>query len=213
MPKLKPETQAARREHILDAAERCFAAAGFHGTSMQDICREAGVSAGAIYVYFNSKEELIGGIADRDRAKFAHQLKEVAEAPDLLSALAKLGEHYAVVEPHYKRVLFVEIGAEATRNAAVGATFRSVDDFCLHQLEELLRKAAAEGRIAPTVDPLTLARIISLIGDGLFWRRAIDPFFDATTVLPALTTAISVLINAVPAAAPHGAAAAKGGSS
>lgn len=212
MPKLKPATQAARREHILDAAERCFAATGFHGTSMQDICREAGVSAGAIYVYFNSKEELIAGIADRDRTKFAHQLTEVAAAPDLLSALARLGEHYTVVEPHYKRVLFVEIGAEATRNAAVGTTFRSVDDFCQQQLEELFRKAAAEGRISPSIDPVTLARVVGLIGDGLFWRRAIDPFFDAKTILPALTQAIAGLMNPVANPPAASAAAAEGSS-
>lgn len=199
MPRLKPATQAAKREHILDAAERCFAAAGFHGTSMQDICKEAQVSAGAIYVYFSSKEELIAGITERDRAKFASQLAEVAAAPDLITALAKLGEHYTVVEPQYKRVLTLEIGAEATRNPAVGKTFRSVDDFCLQQLEQLFRKAAAEGRIAPTVDPLTLARVAGLIGDGLFWRRAVDPLFDAKTVLPALTQAIASLINPVDA--------------
>jgi AcrR family transcriptional regulator len=58
MPKLKPEVQHQRREHILDAAERCFARAGFHRTTMHDICREAGVSPGALYVYFDSKEAL-----------------------------------------------------------------------------------------------------------------------------------------------------------
>ena len=62
MPKLKPDTQRARREHILDAAEQCFARAGFHRTTMQDICRDAAVSPGALYVYFASKEDLIAGI-------------------------------------------------------------------------------------------------------------------------------------------------------
>jgi len=55
MPKLKPEVQTARREHILDAAETCFARAGFHRTTMHDICKEASVSPGALYVYFDSK--------------------------------------------------------------------------------------------------------------------------------------------------------------
>ena len=42
--------KAARtRARILDAAERCFARAGFHRTTMQDICKEAKVSAGAIF--------------------------------------------------------------------------------------------------------------------------------------------------------------------
>ena len=74
MPKLKPETQLARREHILDTAEKCFALHGFHATTIQIICREAGISAGALYVYFNSKEALIAGICERDRAEFSDRL-------------------------------------------------------------------------------------------------------------------------------------------
>lgn len=198
MPKLKPATQAARREHILDAAERSFAAHGFHRTSMQDICREAGVSAGAIYVYFKSKEELIAGIADRDRANLAAQLAEVGAAPDLLSALSKLGEHYAVDEPQHKRLMCVEIGLEATRNDEVGRIFRTTDQFCTQQFTDLLARAKAAGRIAPALDTEILARVISVIGDGLFWRRAVDPTFDAKSVLPALTQAIATLINPVP---------------
>ena len=62
MPKLKPEVQQARRERILDAAEQCFARAGFHRTTMHDICKEAGVSPGALYVYFDSKEALVNAL-------------------------------------------------------------------------------------------------------------------------------------------------------
>ena len=80
MPKLKPDTQRARREHILDAAEHCFANSGFHRCTMQDICREAGVSPGALYVYFSSKEALIAGIAERDRADFAARFDALAGA-------------------------------------------------------------------------------------------------------------------------------------
>jgi AcrR family transcriptional regulator len=87
MPKLKPDIQRARREHILEAAERCFANAGFHRTTMHDICKEAAVSPGALYVYFDSKEALIAGIAGRDRAEFAERLAALSDAPDFLKAL------------------------------------------------------------------------------------------------------------------------------
>ena len=93
MPKLKPDTQRARREHILDAAERCFARAGFHRCTMHDICKEAGISPGALYVYFSSKEELIAGIAERDRSRLAGELAEISKSPDLLAALGQRGEH------------------------------------------------------------------------------------------------------------------------
>lgn len=199
MPKLRPETQQARRERILDAAELCFARAGFHRSTMQDICREAGISPGALYVYFASKEDLIAGIVERDRAKLAAELAELSHAPDLLSALAKLGEHYAIEEPQHKRVLGIEIGSEATRNPAVGAIFKSVDEYCRQSFEQVFERAQQDGKIKPQDDPRTLSEVVSLMGDGLFWRRAVDPEFDANKVLPVLVRMVSTLLNPVTA--------------
>jgi TetR/AcrR family transcriptional repressor of uid operon len=195
MPKLKPETQQARRERIIDAAELCFARAGFHRTTMQDICKEAGISPGALYVYFASKEDLIAGIVERDRAKLASDLVQLSNAPDLLSALAKLGEHYTIEEPHYKQVLHIEIGSEATRNPAVGEIFRSVDEFCRQAFEQLFERAERDGKIKLDDDPQVVSAVLSLIGDGLFWRRAVDPEFDVQKVMPVLMKMVSTLLN------------------
>lgn len=197
MPKLKPDTQRQRREAILDAAERCFARAGFHRTSMQRICKEAGISPGALYVYFASKEDLIAGITERDRAKLAEKLSTLPDAPDLMSALAALGEHYAVEEPHYKRVLCVEIGCEATRNPAVGEIYKTVDAFCRQSFGQLFEKAQKDGRIESKDDPRLLAEVVSLIGDGLFWRRAVHPDFDAQAVMPVLVRMVSAILQPV----------------
>lgn len=198
MPRLKPDTQRARRETILDAAELCFARAGFHRTTMQDICTEAGISAGALYIYFKSKEDLIAGIAERDRNTLAGQFKELATAPDLLAALGALGAYYTVEQPLHKRLLFLEIGCESTRNPAVGEIFRSVDTFCRQSFETLFQRAADEGRIASGIDPRETAQLLAVIGDGLFWRRAVDPTFDAQALLPAVMRLVGLLINPVP---------------
>lgn len=197
MPKLKPDTHRARREHILDAAELCFARAGFHRTTMQDICKTTSVSPGALYVYFGSKEDLIASIVERDRAKLAGELAQLANAPDLLLALTALGEHYSVEEPQHKRVLCVEIGVEATRNADVGELFRSTDTFCKDSLAKLFERAQRDGRIAPEHDLKTIVSVISVIGDGMFWRRAVDPNFDAKSIMPVLTGILSNLLNPV----------------
>ncbi len=209
MPKLSPSTQAARRTHILDAAEICFARSGFHRTSIQDICKKAGVSAGALYVYFASKEALIAGIAERDRNKLADELAVLAGMPDLAAALARLGEHYAVEEPQHKRLLCVEIGLESTRNAAVGEIYRSVDRFVFESFVQLFERAAAEGRIRPALPPAELARIVCILGDGMFWRRAVDPDFDARSVIPAITAIVSGLLNVPAEAETRGAPGAK----
>lgn len=200
MPKLKPDTQRQRRERILDAAERCFARAGFHRTTMQHICKEAGISPGGLYVHFASKEDLIAGITERDRAKLAAKLTDLPDAPDLMNALARLGEHYALEEPHYKRVLCVEIGCEATRNPEVGEIYRTVDRFCRQSFEQVFSKAREGGRIAADDDPRLLAEVVSLIGDGLFWRRAVHPDFNAEEVLPVLVRMVSELLKPVDAA-------------
>ncbi len=159
MPKLKPDIQRARREHILDAAEQCFARAGFHRTTMHDICKEAGVSPGAFYVYFDSKEALIAGIAERDRADFAERLAALAAAPDFLQALKELGEHYFVHEPAYRRQMCIEIGLESTRNPRVGEIFREVDAFVASSFEKLFQRMKDEGRIAPDLDIPMLTQV------------------------------------------------------
>jgi AcrR family transcriptional regulator len=198
MPKLKPDIQRARREHILDAAEQCFARAGFHRTTMHDICKEASVSPGAVYVYFDSKEALIAGIAERDRAEFGERLAALANASDFLQALKELGEHYFVHEPAYKRRMCVEIGLESTRNERVGAIFREVDDFVAAGFEKLFQRMKDEGRIAPDLDIPMLTQTFLVIGDGLFWRRAVDPAFDGARLVPAVLQVIGSLLKPVP---------------
>src|SRR6266568_1436364 len=63
MPRVSAEYLEHRREQILNAAQRCFARKGFYETSMQDVFRESGLSAGAVYRYFKSKDQLIQAIS------------------------------------------------------------------------------------------------------------------------------------------------------
>lgn len=204
MPRLKPDTQRARREHILDAALRCFARGGFHATTMQTICREAGVSPGALYVYFDSKEALIAGLCERDRAEFAERFAQLANAPDFLEALAAIGEHYFIDESAEKQRFVVEMGIEATRNPRIAEIFMSVDKFCNDSFEALFRRLQDEGRIAPRVDIPTLVKVFNVFGDGMFWRRAIDPAADMRAVLPLIVEVIGSLLNPVAdAKGPH----------
>jgi TetR/AcrR family transcriptional repressor of uid operon len=198
MPKLKPDTQRARREHILEAAEVCFARAGFHRTTMQDICKEAGVSPGALYVYFDSKEALIAGICERERAEFAENFAALAAAPDFLGTLAALGEEYFVNQPAHKRLMCVEIGLESTRNPRVAEIFSRIDSFINESFLRLFRQLKDEGRIAPALDIPSLTRAFTVICDGMFWQRAIDPTFNPRAVIPTILQLIGALLNPVP---------------
>lgn len=201
MPKLKPNVQRARREHILDAAEHCFARAGFHRTTMHDICREAGVSPGALYLYFDSKEALIAGISERDRQEFAQRFDALAAAPDLLEALRALGEQYFLEERAHSHLMCIEIGLEATRNPRIGEIFHRIDRYIAESFEQLFTKLAAEGRIAPALDIPTTVKAFMVVADGMFWRRAVDRSFAPSAVMPAVLQLIRTLLNPVPAPA------------
>ncbi len=195
MPKLKPETEKARRDHILDAARACFARGGFHATTMQDICKAASVSPGAVYVYFDSKEALIAGLCERDRAEFAERFAKLSDAPDFLRALQSLGEHYFVEDSADKQRLMVEMGVEATRNARIAEIYFGVDKYCSESFEALFQRLKDDGRITPTIDIATLAQVFNVLGDGMFWRRAVQPDFDMQRILPVMTALLATLLN------------------
>lgn len=197
MPKLKPETQTARREHILDAAAHCFALSGFHRTTMHDICRGAGVSPGALYVYFDSKEALIEGLTERDRLEFAERFALVGEATDFLAALKDLGDFYLHPDRTYKARLGVEIGLEATRNPRIGEIYRRFDCEVRENFERLFQRLKEQGRIAPTMDVPALANAVSVIADGLFWRHAVHTSASAAQALPLAFTIIESLLNPI----------------
>jgi AcrR family transcriptional regulator len=78
MPRVSEEHLERRRQQILDAAQLCFARKGFHETSMQDVFAESGMSAGAVYRYFKSKNDIVAALATSTttalRAKMAETI-------------------------------------------------------------------------------------------------------------------------------------------
>jgi TetR/AcrR family transcriptional repressor of uid operon len=195
MPKLDEDKQRARREQILDAAQRCFAREGFHNTTMAVICREAGISPGALYLYFKSKEELIEGICEREKGELGRALASLSEAPDFIAGLARLAEAYCLEEPIEKVRMQVEINAEALRNPVVGRMVGEIDRFVVDSFERLLTDAAAKGRIKPIADAATIAQVLCMVGDGLFLRRALNADFDGKSCMPVIVSLISFLIR------------------
>ena len=79
MPRVSQSHLTARREQILAAARACFLRNGLHNTSMQDLIREAGLSVGAVYRYFKSKNEIVNAIAETVAGTLAVQLREIAD--------------------------------------------------------------------------------------------------------------------------------------
>src|SRR6478736_1566776 len=75
------------REHILGAAERLFAARGFHGTSMRDVADAADVPVAGVVYHFGRKEAL-----------YAAVLTDIAQELEKALGLERLGESEDVEE-------------------------------------------------------------------------------------------------------------------
>jgi TetR/AcrR family transcriptional repressor of uid operon len=177
---LPPEAAPDRRTRVLDAAEQCFVRAGFHRTTMQDVAAEVGMSPGNLYRYFPSKDALVEGLAERDRADMVGDFTALDGPPDdLLGALGAIGRKHLVEQPREKAILCLEIWAEATRNPAFAAMTAEFEREVTGRLGALFTQARDRGLIAPEVDPESLALLVSTLGDGLFVRRAVSPDFDA----------------------------------
>ncbi|MBN9062829.1 MAG: hypothetical protein BGP06_18460 [Rhizobiales bacterium 65-9] len=195
MPRITPRRQSERRDRILDAAERCFARSGFQGATMAQICADAGVSAGGAYLYFRSKEELVVGIAERDRERIAQDFAHLDEAPDFLGALESLAHQYCFNEEPHRRALMLEIAAEACRNPVVHEEWRRVDRLVHGAFAKALSARIADGRLRPRHEPDTLATLMMIIGDGMFQRTALDREFDQQRVMPAMIALMRRLIG------------------
>ena len=84
-----------------------------------------------------------------------------------------------VDEAQHKLAMTVEIGAESRRNDAVREFFKSCDDTVAESFSDLLTRLAEEERIQPALSIEDAAKLMQILGDGLLWRRAVDPNFDA----------------------------------
>ncbi|MEW1927714.1 TetR/AcrR family transcriptional regulator [Streptomyces sp. NPDC088360] len=131
MARVSQEHLDARRRQIIDGAALCFARNGFHATSMQDVLKEVGLSAGAVYRYFGGKEELIGAIVGEVlewiQATFEAAAKETPPPPpDVLvgRALSQVLSRRTGVEEgeaSYFPRLIVQVWAETLRNKELAA--------------------------------------------------------------------------------------------
>lgn len=76
-------THAMRREEILDVAQQLVETRGYEQMSIQDVLTALGISKGALYHYFSSKQDLLAGIVDRTAERIRTHLARVAEEPGL----------------------------------------------------------------------------------------------------------------------------------
>lgn len=167
MPKVDDAHLAARRRQILDAAAACFAREGFHRTSVQDIVRESGVSAGLVYRYFTGKDDMIAAIVTERHEQRERNLSTgdpVAVYTDLLRGLGDPSTRDALR-------LSLQVWAETVRSDRIRDLVRSGVDRPVH---DLLDSAA----LPPDVDGDSVIRIFIAVYQGLLLQTVLDETLD-----------------------------------
>jgi AcrR family transcriptional regulator len=171
------DAREAQQQRILAAAMACFARSGFHKASMQDICAEAGMSAGNLYRYFRSKEAIIAAIAEAERVRNAAFFEVLERTDDPVLGMIKLARLYLRdMKGRDAPMLCTEIIAEALRNPEIRTMFeRNINEAhaaCAHAL----RRGIDQGYVDPALDVDVTVRMLMALADGIVAHRVMADF-------------------------------------
>lgn len=172
-PKVSEAHAAARKEQILMAAMTCFSRKGFHKTTMQDICKAADMSPGAVYSYFDSKDTIIGALCEMGE-KMNTNMFQMVKSPDYASAQASYGHALEMFISQYKHPM-QQTGArmdamfmaEALHNdelAEMGVrSYRNI----MGHIREMVSDSQRAGEVNPDLDVDAVCQVMFSLVQGL----------------------------------------------
>ena len=163
MPKISDARKTERREQILEGARRCFAENGYEGATVVKLEEAIGLSRGAIFNYFPSKEDLFIELAVRDSRRMSEIwinegleaiVREVVELdPAWLAVYLELFRRTRT-DPEFCRRI------EERQKAVAPANRQRIED------------AQREGEFRDDIEPKELGTFVSLVLNGLALMRA-----------------------------------------
>jgi AcrR family transcriptional regulator len=183
MPKVTDAHRAARRRQILDAASRCFVRNGFHATSMQDVLKEAGLSAGAVYRYFPSKAAIVAAIAEETVGDVIQVIDDIAGAepvPPVEETMVRVLDAVdAHTGPQGNARIAMQVWAEALREPALADLVQVTYARIRSRFVELAKRAQEAGRIPADADPEHAGTVLFGMVPGYILQRllvgGVDP--------------------------------------
>src|SRR5215211_553438 len=187
VPRVTDEHFAARREQILTAARACFRRNGFHSTSMQDVIAEAGLSIGAVYRYFKSKDELITAIAETVLDGADQMFDELAaqEPPD--SLVKAMDRALAFIDsqtgPDGMFPLALQVWAEAQRDPVLADFVAEKYTTIRRQFVALAARAQKGGELPQDADTAAVGAVLFGMLPGYALQRTLGAGPDKDTYL------------------------------
>ena len=194
-PKVSEKHLEDRRQQILDAAVTSFSRKGFYQATIEDIRLEAGLSRGAVYHYFKSKEDIIDGLRQRSADETGSIFADVAEIGDTMDSLIGLVDSTLdrFINPASQDAnrLALFLWAESLVNRRIMDGQLSSSGAYRHTVEASVRGAQARGYINSDLEPSAVALVITGALIGLQQQLSWEPDLDlsmARRVLIAMLT-------------------------
>ncbi|MEX2495212.1 MAG: TetR/AcrR family transcriptional regulator [Woeseia sp.] len=187
----------AQRERILAAAHACFVERGFHAASMANIAETAGMSAGLIYRYFESKDAIILAIIERQLEDSRADIAKLRSDTNFVSCFSDLFTRWQSNDAQpMNPALMLEMTAEASRNPEIAGALATSDRITGGDFNGWLAQAARKEGREPAGDEIT-ARAFALrcfLG-GLAVRSIRDPDIDPSVLRQALELVLPQLLS------------------
>jgi AcrR family transcriptional regulator len=164
MPKVSQSYRNARRDQILQAALVCFSRQGFHRATMQDIVKQSRLSPGAIYNYFESKEEIIEAIANERRAKERALMIEARQQAGVARVFKRIRDGFfgelRNPKERLRRRVGIQLWAEAQRNPRILKIVRRGVNGPRKLLKAIISDAQRRKEISDQIDSDAMARFM-----------------------------------------------------
>ncbi len=185
---------AARRKQILDAAEECFLRQGFHGTSMAEISRAAGMSVGHIYNYFNSKEAVIAAMCELEMEPLLNRFRAMGASRERFVGELKalLRERIAEDSDSCQSALMRDLTAEIGRNETITRAIQDFDRRIRDALREVCRLHKSD---LPEVALDARIEVLLVLLHGYGIRSIINAKIDTQAYIAEIETLLENLFN------------------
>ena len=165
------------RNRILEAAEECFTRYGYDSTGVAEICNTAGVSKGALYHHFPSKQAIFVEMFETWMRSFVAEMERIRDsAASVPAALLRMVKMTGLIfqTASGQLPLFIEFLTKASRDPETWKATIAPYKFFRKFFADLIHRGIEEGTIQE-VDPERTAQIIVAYGAGLVMQGVFDP--------------------------------------
>jgi AcrR family transcriptional regulator len=177
VPKISQAHEQQRRAQILAAAMACFARQGYRAASMADVVRESGLSVGAIYSYFPSKEDLFLALCDDRNDQTLAYLNDLFRRPGPMADKTRIAVDYFFNLLSEDLVWLARVNVEFMSEAAKSERLKERQRRRCQSVRQfitwLLIEAQRQGEIRADVDVEAAAELMLMLNEGILLLSAV----------------------------------------